>query len=225
MNKLFVSTLSCLVISAAALGGCKSQKSASPAKSVAAAPEAQGVREALFEDALSAVIAQKAPAKADTKPYGCSVKYAAGAPAAATVASLGQPAPDFELQDLSGKTYKLSELKGKTVVLEWYNPECPFVEHAYNNGPLKGLAEKSKDNLVWLNINSGAPGKQGTGKELNQKLAKELGVKHPVLLDESGNVGRSYGAKTTPHMFIIDAKGVLVYRGALDNAPFGKIKS
>lgn len=224
MNKRFVSTLSFLVISAATLGGCKSQKAASPAKQDAAA-QAQANRQALFEDALSAVMAQKAPAKADTKPYGCGVKYAAEAPATAAVASIGQPAPDFELEDLSGKTYKLSDLKGKTVVLEWYNPECPFVEHAYNDGPLKGLAEKSKDKLVWLNINSGAPGKQGTGKELNQKLAQKLGVKHPVLLDESGKVGRSYGAKTTPHMFIIDDKGVLVYKGALDNAPFGKIKS
>lgn len=203
--------------------GCKSKSAPAPAKDAAAA--AQQKPDPIFENALSQVLEHKAPSKADTKPYGCGVKYAADAPAAAQVAQLGQPAPDFELQDLSGKNYKLSELRGKTVILEWYNPQCPFVEYAYKEGPLKDLAARSKDKVVWLNINSGAPGKQGAGKELNQKLAQSLGVKNPVLLDEAGKVGRAYGAKTTPHMFIIDDKGVLVYRGALDNAPFGKIKS
>lgn len=203
--------------------GCKSKTDPAPAKKAASAE--QPSRDPLFETALAEVIEHKAPSKADTKPYGCSVKYAADAPAPASVAQLGQAAPDFELQDLSGKTYKLSELRGKTVILEWYNPQCPFVEYAYNQGPLKGLAARSKDKVVWLNINSGAPGKQGSGKELNAKLAQSLGVQHPVLLDESGTVGRAYGAKTTPHMFIIDDKGVLVYRGALDNAPFGKTQS
>lgn len=185
---------------------------------------AQAPAKPIFEDALQAVLNQKAPQKADNKPYGCSVKYAADAPAPTQVAQVGQAAPDFELQDLQGKSYKLSELKGKTVILEWYNPQCPFVEYAYNEGPLRGRAKKSDDKVLWLNINSGAPGKQGSGKELNIKLAQALGVTQPVLLDESGTVGRTYGAKTTPQMFIIDDKGVLVYRGALDNAPLGKVK-
>lgn len=210
-------------LAATCIVGCKSKPAQTPAKAAPAQAHAESATP-IFAQALSEVLAQKAPKDPSTKPYGCSIKYASNRPAPANVAQVGQAAPDFELKDLNGKSFKLSALKGKTVVLEWYNPECPFVEYAYKEGPLKSLAQKSAGNVVWLNINSGAPGKQGTGKELNQKLAQTLGVKNPVLLDESGAVGRSFGAKTTPHMFIIDAKGVLVYQGALDNAPFGKVK-
>lgn len=215
--------LSSLCLAASSLPGCKSKEAAAPAKKETAAAVAN--TKPIFKEALSAVLAAKAPATPDNKPYGCSVKYGPNTPAPTTLAKVGEPAPDFELQDLEGKTHKLSDLRGKTVVLEWYNPQCPFVEYAYNKGPLKNFEQQPSDKVVWLNINSGAAGKQGTGKELNLKLAKTLGVKHPVLLDESGAVGMSYGAKTTPHMFIINDKGILVYKGALDNAPFGKVDS
>lgn len=141
----------------------------------------------------------------------------------ATKAELGKPAPDFELKDLDGKAVKLSDYKGKTVVLEWFNPECPFVVRAHGEGELKGQAARvAKDGIVWLSINSGAAGKQGNGLEKNRKAALDWKMTNPVLVDEKGEIGRMYEAKTTPHMYVIDAKGVLVYRGAIDNAPNGK---
>lgn len=213
---------------------CTKPDQAKPAENaaVAAAPQAEAEAakpapvEPHFDSALAAITAGKSPAKRDTKPYGCSVKYAEGTESTAVEAELGQPAPDFELSDLAGNPVKLSSFRGKTVVLEWYNPECPFVEYAYNEGPLKELAKQRQgDTVVWLNINSGAEGKQGAGKELNEKYVAQYGIEHPVLLDPTGEVGRKYGAKTTPHMYIVDAEGNLVYRGGLDNAPFGKVES
>ncbi|MBL8862505.1 MAG: thioredoxin family protein [Planctomycetes bacterium] len=145
-------------------------------------------------------------------------------PARTAKAELGKPAPDFELKDLDGKVVKLSDHKGKIVVLEWFNPECPFVVRNYGeNGSLRGQAARlAKDGVVWISINSGAEGKQGTGIEKNRKAKTSWKMEHALLLDEKGEVGRRYEAKTTPHMYVIDAKGVLVYRGAIDNAPSGK---
>ncbi len=138
--------------------------------------------------------------------------------------AIGAPAPDFTLEGIDGKTVKLSDYKGKTVVLEWFNPGCPFVKFAHGKGPLKELGNKaSSSGIVWLAINSSGPGKEGNGKQMNVQVAKEFGMTYPVLLDESGSVGRSYDARTTPHMFVIDAKGNLVYKGGLDNAPFGEV--
>lgn len=141
-----------------------------------------------------------------------------------SAAELGAPAPDFALKDLDGKEVKLSSLKGKTVVLEWFNPECPFVKAAHTKGALVDFAKRAtkKPNVVWLAINSGAPGKQGAGAEKSRAGAKAFALEHPVLLDESGQVGKAYGATNTPHLFVIDAKGVLVYRGAIDNSPDGE---
>jgi hypothetical protein len=145
------------------------------------------------------------------------------APSAATSAAvLGKPAPDFSLTDTDGKTYRLRDLKGKTVVLEWFNPECPFVKYAHGKGPLVDLAKKVQGpKVVWLSVNSGAPGKQGYGKDATVQGKQTFGIANPVLLDEAGVVGKAYGALKTPHLFIIDPKGVLVYRGGLDNAPMG----
>lgn len=152
---------------------------------------------------------------------------APAAPAAAVQAgspTIGAPAPDFTLKDLDGKTVKLSDLKGKTVVLEWFNPDCPFVVYGHEKGPLKTLPEQYlKKGVVWLAINSGAPGKQGHGLEANKAGKGRYGMTYPVLLDETGAVGKLYGAKTTPHMFIVDAQGVLRYKGGLDNAPLGEL--
>jgi peroxiredoxin len=140
------------------------------------------------------------------------------------VATLGEPAPEFSLPDTDGKMHTLRELRGKVVVLEWFNPDCPFVKSAHTQGPLVELAKRvADDNHVWLAINSGAPGKQGAGTERNAAARSEYGLSHPVLLDESGAVGRAYGATKTPNMFVIDAQGVLVYRGGLDNAPMGVV--
>jgi peroxiredoxin len=149
----------------------------------------------------------------------------ADAPAATSGgAALGKPAPEFSLTDTDGKTIALSSLRGKTVVLEWFNPDCPFIKHAHTKGPLKDLAKRTaNDKLVWLAINSNAKGKQGHGAERNRQAKSEYDIPHPILLDESGKVGRAYGAIKTPHVFVIDAKGVLVYRGGVDNAPIGTV--
>lgn len=151
----------------------------------------------------------------------------AGLASAEGTAELGKPAPGFELVDTSGKTVKLSDYRGKTVVLEWFNPGCPFVKYAHGEGPLKDPAARpgaGRADVVWLAINSSAAGKQGHGVELNKKHAAEWSMTYPLLIDESGKVGRMYGAKTTPHMYVIDTTGKLVYRGALDNAPLGRTK-
>lgn len=139
-------------------------------------------------------------------------------------AALGKPAPDFTLTDTDGASVKLSSLRGKTVVLEWFNPDCPFVKHAHGKGPLKDLAQRmANDKLVWLTINSNAASKQGSGLERNRAAKSEFGFGNRLLLDESGKVGHAYGAIKTPHIFVIDPKGVLVYRGGLDNAPVGVV--
>ncbi|MBA3546352.1 MAG: redoxin domain-containing protein [Nannocystis sp.] len=142
---------------------------------------------------------------------------------ASASAAIGKPAPDFTLPAADGSSVKLSDFKGKRVVLEWFNPECPFVKSAHDEGPLKDLAARTTaTGVVWLAINSGAPGKQGHGAEANKAAAAAWSLAHPILLDETGAVGHAYGASNTPHLYVIDEKGVLAYRGALDNAPMGE---
>jgi len=118
---------------------------------------------------------------------------------------------------------KLSSLKGKTVVLEWFNPGCPFVQQSHGAGGALETLAASHPEVAWLAINSGAPGKEGSGRDPNKEAAANWKMSHPVLLDESGAAGHAYGAKTTPQMAIIDANGVLVYAGGVDNAPLGKV--
>jgi peroxiredoxin len=138
-------------------------------------------------------------------------------------AAIGKPAPDFELKDLDGKVVKLSDYKGKVVVLEWFNPQCPVIMKSHAEGPLKDQAARvAKDGIVWLSINSSAAGKEGSALDANKKAKADWKMGNPILLDEKGEVGRKYDAKTTPHMFVIDAKGVLAYRGAIDNMANGK---
>jgi peroxiredoxin len=147
------------------------------------------------------------------------------APLAATAApaEVGQPAPDFTLNDLDGKPVRLADFRGKLVVLEWFNPGCPFVVAAHTRGSLVDAAARaSKQGVVWLAVNSGAPGKQGAGVELNRKAKADWKLGHPVLLDEAGTVGKAYGATNTPHLFVVDAAGKLAYRGAVDNSPDGE---
>ena len=140
------------------------------------------------------------------------------APAAtdAKPAAVGELAPDFSLPDLDGKT----------VVLEWFNPECPFVKASHTKGSLIDTAMRAeKDGVVWLAINSGAPGKQGHGVETNRAGKAKFNLGHAVLLDESGAVGKLYGAAHTPHMYVVNSEGKLVYRGAIDNSPDGEADS
>lgn len=136
--------------------------------------------------------------------------------------AVGQPAPDFTAVDANGKTHSLADFKGKTVVLEWNNPECPFVKKHYSAGNMqKQQADATTKGVVWLSINSSAPGKQGNmdGAAANAQLAKSGAKPTAYLLDADGKVGHSYGARTTPHMFVIDEKGVLQYMGAIDSNP------
>ena len=134
--------------------------------------------------------------------------------------SIGQPAPDFTLTDCSGKKVSLSDYKGKVVVLEWVNHGCPFVAKHYGSGNMQKLqADAAAKGVVWLSICSSAPGKQGhmTGGDASKKCAETQSAATAYLLDESGEVGKTYNAKVTPEMVVIDANGVLVYQGAIDD--------
>lgn len=141
----------------------------------------------------------------------------------------GKPAPDFTLSNEAGQAVKLSDYKGKTVVLEWLNEGCPFVQkHYHHSGNLPALQKKYTDKkVVWLSIVSSAEGKQGhwaTGEEASAFKAEQKAAMTHILKDADGAVGTAYGAKTTPHMFIVDAKGTLAYQGAIDNKPSTKAK-
>ena len=141
------------------------------------------------------------------------------APAAAEVA-VGKPAPDFTLTDTSGKPVKLSEQKGKFVVLEWVNPECPYVQKHYNSGNMPNLQKEfAAKNVTWLAINSTREGHSEfkSPADMNGWMKKTGGAPSATLLDRDSKVGRLYGAVTTPHMYIIDPKGTLVYVGAIDD--------
>ncbi|MBX3317794.1 MAG: thioredoxin family protein [Phycisphaeraceae bacterium] len=134
---------------------------------------------------------------------------------------VGDKAPDFTLTDTDGKTHTLSDYtkQGKIVVLEWFNPGCPWVVRVHEKSDaLAKTAASHKDKVVWLAVNSGAAGKQGHGKELNAEFKKKWNINYPILLDESGKVGKSFGAKVTPHMFVIAADGTLAYEGAFDDS-------
>jgi peroxiredoxin len=140
--------------------------------------------------------------------------------AAMAAPEIGKPAPEFMANDTNGKHVMLSELKGKTVVLEWTNHECPFVVKHYGSGNMQALqAEATKDGVVWVSIVSSAKDKEGnvTAEEANKLIADQKAVPSHKILDESGEIGKLYDAKTTPHMFVIDKNGVLVYQGAIDD--------
>jgi peroxiredoxin len=133
---------------------------------------------------------------------------------------VGKPAPPFSVVDATGKVRSLAEFRGRTVVLEWTNKDCPYVEKHYRAGAMQRLqSEAASDGVVWLSIISSAPGKQGhlaPAKALTH--AAEVGATPAaILIDASGVMGRAYGAKTTPHMYVINAQGTLVYAGAIDD--------
>ncbi len=136
--------------------------------------------------------------------------------------AIGQPAPAFQVKDADGKTRSLAEFKGKTVVLEWTNEGCPYVQKHYNSGNMQGLQRQAaNEGMVWLTVISSAPGMQGYKEPAEAKAwkAKAKAAPAAVLLDPDGKVGRAYDAKTTPHMYIVDKAGKLVYMGGIDDKP------
>ncbi|HEY2513974.1 MAG TPA: thioredoxin family protein [Polyangiaceae bacterium] len=179
---------------------------------------------ACHKEAPDAAVATSTPTTAASTPTAAA---AAAPPIAADAkAAVGQPAPDFTLADLNGKPVSLHDYKGKVVVLEWFNPECPFVNNAHDKGSLKGTAARHEaQGVAWLAVNSSGAGKQGSSVEKNVERKAKWGLDHPILLDPSGAVGHAYGATNTPNMFVIDDHGVLAYRGAIDNSPDGEGES
>lgn len=138
-----------------------------------------------------------------------------------------KPAPDFALKDTNGKVHKLSDYRGKFVVLEWVNFGCPFVGKHYNSGNMQKLQKTyTEKGVVWLSICSSAPGKQGhyPPEKINALLKEKHASPSAYLIDEEGEVGKLYGAKTTPHMYIINPKGELIYAGGIDDKPSTKLK-
>lgn len=134
---------------------------------------------------------------------------------------VGRPAPDFTLTDIQGKAHKLSDYQGKTVVLEWNNPDCPIVHKHYDSDNLPEMQRTfTGKGVVWLLINSGAPGLEGadySADQVNAWLKERHSTPSAYLRDPSGKVGHLYAAKTTPHLFVINPEGVLVYDGAIDS--------
>jgi len=146
---------------------------------------------------------------------------ATSAPAVAS-AVVGAAAPAFTLADSNGTSRSLADLRGKVVVLEWWNPECPFVGKHYGSGNMQKLQKEwTARGVVWLTVNSSAAGQQGhvDGARANALVKEKGAASTAVLLDHDGKVGRAYGAKTTPHLFVIDGKGTLVYAGGIDDKP------
>jgi hypothetical protein len=140
----------------------------------------------------------------------------------AWAARVGEPAPDFTATDTNGKVHKLSEYRGKFVVLEWTNRECPYTQKHYSSANMQRLQrEWTGKGVIWLTIISSAPGKQGyvTALEENAYLKEVNAAPTAVLLDPTGAVGHLYDAKTSPHMFIINSEGTLIYNGAIDDRP------
>jgi peroxiredoxin len=135
---------------------------------------------------------------------------------------IGKVAPDFSAVDSNGKTVKLSDFKGRIVVLEWTNDGCPYVHKHYSSNNMQSLQkDETAKGIVWLTVISSAPGEQGyvTGPEANELTKSRGAAPTAVLLDPDGKVGRLYDARTTPHMFVVSAEGTLVYMGGIDNKP------
>jgi peroxiredoxin len=147
---------------------------------------------------------------------------ACGVAVSARGAAAASPAPNFTATDSHGKKHSLSDFKGKYVVLEWVNYDCPFVVRHYKGGDMQALQKKyAAKGVVWLSINSSASGKQGhfTNEEVNARMKERHAAVTAYLIDTDGAIGKMYGAKTTPHMFVINPKGEIIYQGAIDDTP------
>ncbi len=144
----------------------------------------------------------------------------AGAVFALDAPPVGSMAPDFSLTDAKGKTHSLSQYKGKYVVLEWFNPECPFVKKHYGSGNMQKLQEEyTGKGITWLTIDSNAPGSEGnlTADAASKVMTGWKTHQTALLLDPEGKAGRAYGAKNTPNMVVINPEGKIVYEGAIDS--------
>jgi peroxiredoxin len=138
--------------------------------------------------------------------------------AAGPGADVGDIAPAFRLADAKEHEVSLKDFKGEIVVLEWVNPDCPFVKRHYKEGTMKELVSAYGDRgVVWLTINS----TNYMDRAVNASFAEAEGIEWPILVDQDGTVGHAYGAATTPHMFVIDTSGKIVYEGAIDDDPRG----
>jgi peroxiredoxin len=161
-----------------------------------------------------------------TRPLSLPLPFAAlalgavlAAPVAHAAPTVGSAAPDFAAVDSNGKSHRLADFRGKVVVLEWTNADCPYVKKHYA-GNMQALQQLAADRgAVWLSVISSAPGKQGhaTPAKANELTKSRNAAPTAVLLDEAGTIGRAYDAKTTPHMYVIDAQGVLRYMGGIDS--------
>ena len=137
-------------------------------------------------------------------------------------AAPGQAAPEFSLVDINGKMQKLSDYRGKYVVLEWFNSECPFVQKHYESGNMQSLqARYAQKGVVWLGVNSTSPRHSNFRDPVRSQAILKDWKSAPTafVLDPDGKVGKQYGARTTPHMYVIDPKGMLVYVGGIDDKP------
>ncbi|HYE44504.1 MAG TPA: redoxin domain-containing protein [Caulobacter sp.] len=141
--------------------------------------------------------------------------------------ALAKPAPAFAVKDVDGKVRSLAEFKGRVVVLEWVNEGCPYVKKHYS-GNMQGLqVSATRDGAVWLTVCSSAPGQQGhwaTGAEAKAWMTAKNWAGTAMLIDPDGKMGKAYGAKTTPHMYVIDKTGTLVYQGGIDDVPTNKVE-
>lgn len=141
---------------------------------------------------------------------------------AAMASKVGAPAPTFSSKDINGKNFNLADAKGKYVVLEWHNQGCPYVVKHYDSGNMQKLQKEWTDKgVVWVTVISSAKGKQGYVTEAQEKeyLAKHKAVPSHVILDPEGTIGKKFAAKVTPHMYVINDKGELIYNGAIDDKP------
>lgn len=154
--------------------------------------------------------------------WACTALLAMAAGTAAAAASVGAPAPAFTATDAQGRPISLADFKGKHVVLEWVNPGCPFVQKHYNAGNLPATQKAAvAKGVVWLAVSSTAreASDYKAPAELQQWMQSKQAAATATLMDDDGRIGRAYGARTTPHMYIIDPKGTLVYAGAIDSKP------
>ena len=155
---------------------------------------------------------------------GCSESEAAPIPDSPPV---NQPAPTFTVSDTKGNTHTLDSYRGKWVVLEWFNHDCPYTKKHYKSDNMQSLQrEYTKKGVVWVSVLSSAPGKQGyrSVAEANEEVTEKRAAPSFVVRDTAGVLGRQYGARTTPHLFVIDPAGVLRYAGAIDDKPSAKPK-
>jgi hypothetical protein len=156
-----------------------------------------------------------------------AIAMSAGFEPAFAQVRVGTPAPAFTLADSNGRAVSLVDFKGNTVVLEWTNHECPYVGKHYRGNNMQALQKKwTGQGIVWLSVISSAPGLQGhVSPQQANKLTTDRGAApSAVLFDPTGKVGRSYGARTTPHMYVIDREGALVYMGAIDDQPTARLE-